>query len=138
MYVLDSRNSSLLVSIFSFRQLGNDKKVLEKDFEELQASLSAASSQKIDKDTLDLELLKVKKYYQNLISQEMADLNRRLDAIQKEIDGLQKISRLYQQAQPSASKPKAPAKSAATQAAGPGKKTTPPKSGTIVEQDIPE
>jgi len=109
-----------------------------KDVNQLQASMTALSSQKIDKDFFDLELLKLRKNYQQLVSQAISNFNSRLDVIQKKIDDIQKISSLDKQSGKASSGTSVPTGSAAKTAPGSETTTPPPKSGTIVEQDIPE
>jgi chromosome segregation ATPase len=109
-----------------------------KDVNQLQASIAALSNQKIDKDFFDLELLKLRKNYQQLVSQAISNLNSRLDMIQKKIDDIQKISNSDKQSGKAASSTAVPTGSATKTTTGSEAITSPPKSGTIVEQDIPE
>ena len=95
------------------------------------------SSEKVDKATLDLEVLKLKKYFQSLISQTIADFNQRLDVIQKKIDDMQTISRSSKKSMKSTTK-KIPTTSSSTPKAVSNKETTLLKPGSIDEQDLPE
>jgi DNA repair exonuclease SbcCD ATPase subunit len=101
----------------------------KKDYSQLQTSIASLSGDKIDKDTFDLEVFKLKKNYQNLLAQEMAALNQKLDSIQNKIDEIQKTSRSQKKSMKSLSKKTSPA---------PDQKTTPSKSGSIDEQDLVE
>ncbi len=84
---------------------------------EIQSDMSSLSDQKLDKDTLQLELLKARKKYQIELEQTKADLDRRLSLILRKIRDLEKIAHA------------APKKSGGTNTSG---------SGNIVEQDIKE
>ncbi len=110
----------------------------KKDYNELQTSLAVLSGKKIDRDTLDLELFKLRKNYQNRLAQEIAAVNQKLDAIQKKIDDIQQISRSPKKSMKSLSKKTSPAKSTGTTITGTNKATTPSKSGSIDEQDLLE
>jgi hypothetical protein len=85
-------------------------------------------TQKIDKDTFDLELLKIKKQFQRLISQAVATLNQRLDSIQQDLGNKQSQSVSGQKTQTTSS----------VTSPGAGSKASASESGTIVEQDISE
>ena len=87
---------------------------------EIQSDMSSLSDQKLDKDTLQLELLKARKKYQIELEQTKADLDRRLSLILRKIRDLEKIAHAPQAA---------PKKSGGTNTSG---------SGNIVEQDIKE
>jgi DNA repair exonuclease SbcCD ATPase subunit len=100
-----------------------------KDYSKLQTSIASLSGDKIDKDTFDLEVFKLKKNYQNLLAQEMEALNQKLDSIQKKVDEFQKTSRSQKRSMKSLSKKTSSA---------PDKTTTPAKSGSIEEQDLTE
>lgn len=102
-----------------------------KEFSELEASLAALAAKKIDRDTFDLEVLKLKKSYQNRLAEEIAALNRQLEAIQAKIDGGRVISPAPKKSMKSLSK-KTPSASDADKAA------TSAGSGSIAEQDLPE
>jgi len=99
-----------------------------KEFDQLQTSVNTSLTQKIDKDTFDLELLKIRKQYQRLISQAMATLNQRLDSIQQNLGNKQSQSESGQ---------KTPTTSS-VKSTGAGSKANASESGTIVEQDISE
>ena len=102
-----------------------------KDLELLQKSLGELADKKVDLDTFELELLKLRKNYQNRVVQEISAINKNLDAIEKRIDNLQRISKSSKKSMKSLSK-----KPSAT--AGPQKTTAPSKSGSISEQDLLE
>jgi len=110
----------------------------KKDYAQMQDSLAKLSGGTVDQDTLALELFKLKKYFQSQISKEVTDLKQRLDALQKEIDGLEKISESPQQSLNQITK-----KSSVPQPEGSGNTAavgqtaaTPP--GSIVEKDLSE
>jgi len=100
-----------------------------KDYSQLQTTISGLSEDKIDKDTFDLEVLKLKKNYQNLLAQEIAAVGQKLDLIQRKMDELQKASRSQKRSMKSLSKKTSPA---------PEKAAVPSKSGSIDEQDLIE
>ena len=102
-----------------------------KDFELLQKSLGELAGKKVDLETFELELFKLRKNYQNRVVQEISAINKNLDAIEKRIDNIQRISKSSKKSMKSLSK-----KPSAT--AGPKKTTTPSKSGSISEQDLLE
>jgi chromosome segregation ATPase len=106
-----------------------------KDVTQLQASMAAFSNQKIDEDFLDLELLKLRKNYEQLISQAFSNLNGRLEVIQRKIDDMQKISSMDKQSDKTTSIPSVPSVST-TEPIESEAETLPPSSGTIIEQDI--
>jgi DNA repair exonuclease SbcCD ATPase subunit len=105
----------------------------QKDYDQLQTSVSGLSDNKVDKDTFDLEVFKLKKNFQNSVAQEITAMNRKLDAIQKKIDGIQKSNRSQKRSMKSLSKKTSPA-----QSTGPAEATIPSKSGSIDEQDLLE
>lgn len=72
--------------------LSTDMQLTGKKYTELQAAMDKLADQTVDQDTLALEVFKLKKNFQNQISKEISDLNQRLDALQKEIGGIPKIS----------------------------------------------
>ena len=102
-----------------------------KDFELLQKSLGDLAGKKVDLETFELELFKIRKNYQNRVVQEISAINKNLDAIEKRIDNIQRISKSSKKSMKSLSK-----KPSAT--AGPKKTTAPSKSGSISEQDLLE
>jgi len=108
-----------------------------KDYDRLQASITNLSDEKIDKDSVYIEVFKLKKNFQSLISQEIAGLNRRLDSIQKKMDDMERISRSSKKSMKSLSKKITPRNSTAKKT-GSVKETTPAKSATIDEQDLLE
>ena len=123
------------------RQLSAAEAIAEenkKDYTQIKDSLTKLSGSTIDQDTLALELFKLKKYFQSQISKEVTDLKQRLDALQKEIDGLEKISGSPQQSLNQVTK-----KSSVPQTEGAGGKATVGQtaatpSGTILEKDLNE
>ena len=111
----------------------------QKDYGQLQTSIAALAGDKIDKDKFDLELLKLKKNYQNRLAQEIAGVNQKLDAIHKIMDDIQKkYSKSQKKSMKSLSKKIPPAKSTGTNITGTNKAATSSKSGSIEEQDLLE
>ncbi|MGB5749572.1 MAG: hypothetical protein WBM69_21530 [Desulfobacterales bacterium] len=110
----------------------------QKNYSQLQSSITALAGDKIDRDTFDLEVLKLKKNYQNLIVREVTAVNQKLDTIQKTIDDIQKNSKLQKKSMKSLSKKTPPAKSTGTTITGTNKAATSSKSGSIDEQDLLE
>jgi len=104
-----------------------------KDYSQLQTSVAGLSDEKVDKDTFNLEVFKLKKNFQNSVAQEITAINQKLDAIQKNIDGIQKSNRSQKRSMKSLSKKTSPA-----QSTGPTEVTIPSKSGSIDEQDLLE
>ncbi|MEE4263211.1 MAG: hypothetical protein V2I56_11010 [Desulfobacteraceae bacterium] len=105
----------------------------KKDYSQLQTSISSLSDGKVDKDTFDLEVLKLRKNYQNRVAQEITSINQKLDSIQNEIDDIQKNYRSQKRSMKSLSKKESPTQSTGTNGAA-----IPSKSGSINEQDIIE
>jgi hypothetical protein len=58
----------------------------------IQSDMSALSNQKLDKDALQLELLKAKKSYQRELELTKAALDKRLSSILRKIRDLEKIA----------------------------------------------
>lgn len=109
-----------------------------KEYEQFQASLTKLSGKTIDQDTLALEVFKLKKNFQSQLSEEVSDLNQRLDSIQKEIDGIEKISGTQKQSLKKVSKKAVSQQSGAAQKTGTGSAALPTQSGTITEKDLIE
>ena len=105
----------------------------KKGYSQLQTSISGLSDQKVDKDTFDLEVFKLKKNYENRVILEMSAINQKLDAIQKQIDDIQKNYRSQKRSMKSLSQKTSPA-----QPTGPNATAVPSKSGSIDEQDLIE
>lgn len=82
----------------------------------IQSDMSAMSNKKLDKDTMQLELLKAKKSYQKELDLTKAALDKRLTSILRKIRDLEKIAQ---------------APLASPKSSGPG-------SANIVEQEIKE
>ncbi len=113
-------------------------KQMRKGIDEIQSSIADLSGRAIDRDLLELELLKLKKRWQLQLSKTREDLTRKMDAIQQQIDTINKTSRSHKQSMKSATK-KTPTRSSAGVKSS-GSKTKSPTAGTsgIVEQDIIE
>ena len=105
----------------------------QKDYSQLQSSVSGLSDKKVDKDTFDLEVFKLKKNFQNSVAREITAINRKLDAIQMKVDGIQKSNRSQKRSMKSLSK-----KTSDAQSTGPTDVTIPSQSGSIDEQDLLE
>ena len=110
----------------------------KRDYEQIQDSLTKLSGKTIDQDTLALEVFKLKKYFQSQISKEVSDLNQRMDSLKKQIDGIEKISKLQKQSQNKISKKPASLQPAASDDTGTVGKSTVSPSDTIVEKDLIE
>jgi DNA repair exonuclease SbcCD ATPase subunit len=108
-----------------------------KNYADLQASITSLSGEKIDKATLDLEVFKLKKNFQNTISQAINGLNQKMDSIQKKIEEMQISARSFKRSMKSASKKISPS-STTTEKTGSNKETLPSESGAIDEQDLLE
>jgi DNA repair exonuclease SbcCD ATPase subunit len=112
-----------------------------KDYEQLKASLTELSGKTIDKDTLaalELEILILKKNFKSQLSEEVSNLNQRLDTIQKEIDGIEKISGTQKQSLKKVSKKAVSQQSGAAPKTGTGSAELPTQSETISEKDLIE
>jgi len=105
----------------------------QKDYSQLQTSISSLSDEKVGKDTFDLEVFKLRKNYQNRVAQEITSINQKLDAIQNKIDDIQKNYRSQKRSMKSLSKKASPVESTGTNEAA-----IPSKSGSINEQDLQE
>jgi chromosome segregation ATPase len=127
--------SSLTKQLAAAEAIAEENK---KDYTQIQDSLTKLSGSTIDQDTLALELFKLKKYFQSQISKEVNDLKQRLDDLQKEIDGLEKISGSPQQSlNQITKKPSVPEPEAAGGTATVGQTAATP-SGSISEKDLKE
>jgi septal ring factor EnvC (AmiA/AmiB activator) len=110
----------------------------QKNFGQLQTSIAALADDKIDRDTFDLEVFKIKKNYRNSLAQEIAAVNQKMETIQKRLDDTQENSKSPKKSMKSLSKTAPSAKSTGTTITGTTKATTPAKSGSIEEQDLAE
>jgi chromosome segregation ATPase len=111
---------------------------VSQDYDQMQASLTKLADIIIDKDALALELFKLKKNFENQISEEITDLNQRLDSIQKEIGSTEKISKTQKQSMKKVSKKTVSQQAGAAEKTGSGSDALPVKSGTITEKDLVE
>ena len=109
-----------------------------KNYSQLKTSLAALASDKINRDTFDLEIFKLKKNYQNRLVQEISAVNRKLDTIKKDIADIQKNSRSQKKSMKSLSKKSSPAKTTGTTVSDTKKAATSSNSGSIDEQDLLE
>jgi len=104
------------------------------DLKQLQADLAGLAGKKVDRETFELEVFKLRKNYQNRVAQEITAINQKLDAMQKKIDDIQKISRSSKKSMKALSKKP----STETNITGIKKPAGPSKSGSIEEQDLLE
>jgi DNA repair exonuclease SbcCD ATPase subunit len=109
-----------------------------KDVKLLQTSLDDLAGQKVDVDTFNLEVFKLRKNYQNRVVQEISAINQKLDAIQEQIESIQRISKSSKKSMKSLSKKSSMATSTETNVGGTKQTTTPSESGAINEQDLLE
>ena len=110
----------------------------KKDYEQIEDSLTKLSGKTVDKDTLALEIIKLRNYFQSQIAKEVSDLNQRMDSLKKEIDGIEKISRSQKQSLKKVSKKTSLPHPSATDNVGSVSQTTVAPPGTIVEKDLNE
>jgi uncharacterized coiled-coil DUF342 family protein len=122
-------NQKLAEVATAVEQSRDEKRKADKDYAQLQTSITRLSDDKIDKDTFGLEAFKLKKNLQNLLSHEITAINQKLDSIQKKIDDIQTMSKSSKRSMKSLSKKT----SSATD-----KATAPSKSESIDEQDLPD
>jgi chromosome segregation ATPase len=118
-------------------EIAAETELARKNDDELQAAITKVSAEKIDKATLDLEVFKLRKNFQSVISQAVAGINRKLDSIQKKIEEMQINARSSKRSMKSISKSATPASTEANTPKS-GSETPPSKSGKIDEQDLPE
>jgi chromosome segregation ATPase len=110
----------------------------KKDYEQIQDSLTKLTGKTVDKDTLALEIIKLRNYFQSQIAKEVSDLNRRVDSLKKEIEGIEKISKSQKQPLNKISKKTSPPQPATVDNTGAAGQPTASPSGTIVEKDLVE
>jgi DNA repair exonuclease SbcCD ATPase subunit len=108
------------------------------EYKQLEASLTKLSNNTVEKDTLALEVFKLKKNIQNDLSEQLSDLNRRLDAIQKEIIEIELNTKTGKQAMKKISPKTISQPSTRALNTGSGSPPLPPQSGTITEKDLIE
>jgi chromosome segregation ATPase len=108
------------------------------EFEALDASVAKLTGNTIDKDTMALEIFKLKKNFENLLSREISNLNRRLDAIQTEIDGIENSSATQKQSLKKTSKRPVLQTSGTASTTGIGSAARPAETETITEKDLIE
>lgn len=110
----------------------------KKDYDLLQDSIGRQLKEKIDKTALGVELLMFKKN-QSIHTQELAELNRRLDSIQNQIESMQTVSKPNPQKMESIPIKLPPAKPTTAGEAGTNVQAIPSKSKGILveEQDLP-
>ena len=109
-----------------------------RDYEQLEASLTELSNQTIDRDGLALEIFKLKKNFQNQLSEAVSDFNRKLDAFQNEVDGIDKNSRSQKQSMKKASQKPVAQPTGGPPQTGPVSGTLSKDVGTITEKDLVE
>ena len=76
--------------------------------------------------------------FQNQISNEVTDLNQRLDTMQRNIDGIEQISSTQKQSLKRVSKQPIPQPINSTRKSGSDSAKVPAQSGTITEKDLIE
>jgi chromosome segregation ATPase len=108
------------------------------EYKELDASVTKLSGNTIDRDTLALEIFKLKKNFQNLLSKEISDLKQRLDSIRTENDMIENSAKTQKHSLKKASKKPALQASGSTPASGTGNAKPGPPSETITEKDLIE
>lgn len=116
--------------------LSTDTRQQGENYEQLQVSLTELSNKAIDKDVMALEVFKLKKNFENQIAQEVSDLNQRLDTIQSEVIGIEKIPGMQKQSLKRVSKETVSQQSDAVSKAGPGNAALPAPTGIITEKDL--
>jgi chromosome segregation ATPase len=65
---------------------------LSKSVDKSNSDITGLSTNKIDKDTLDIKLLNEKKYYQQQINQIQKDLQSKINSLQNKINALENVS----------------------------------------------
>lgn len=105
----------------------------DQKYQQLEASLSKLSEKSIDKDALALEGFKLKK-----LAEAVAGLNRRLDAIQKEVDGIKIDAGSRAKSSPKPPPQTIPQPSGSTSNTGSNSDTLPAPPKTITEKDLIE
>ena len=108
------------------------------DYDQLQASVIKLADKTIDKDELALEIFKLRKNLENQIYEEVTDLNRRLDVIQKEIGGSESISKTQKQSMKKVSKKTVSPPAGAAEKSGSASYGLPAPTGGITEKDLIE
>jgi DNA repair exonuclease SbcCD ATPase subunit len=113
-----------------------------KNFEQLESSLNKLSGKTIDKDeladALALEVLKLRKNLENQLAEAVADLNQRLESLQKEIDAIEIISGTQKQTLNKTSQKAVSQQSGAAPKTGAGSAALPAQPRTITEKDLIE
>jgi len=109
-----------------------------KKYTELQAAMDKLSGHTVDQDTLALEVFKLRKNFQNQITQEINALNERLDALQKEITGIPKLSGSQSPSSEKISQKPSPRQPTAAENIGSVSTEQPLDSGRILEKDLIE
>lgn len=120
------------------KALTSDTRQHAKNNDQLQASLTELSNKTVDKDALALEVFKLKKNLQNQIANEVTNLKQRLDTLQLEIDGIEKISAPQKQSLKKVSKKTVPLQSGTAPKTGTGSAVSPLPPETITEKDLIE
>jgi DNA repair exonuclease SbcCD ATPase subunit len=118
--------------------LAADMEQTGKQYKDLQAAAEKLAGQTVDPDTLALEVLKLKNNFQNQITQKIAEVSQRLDALQKEIAGIPKMSGSQSPSSENVSqRPSAPQPAAAEKIGSTGA-AQPSDSDRILEKDLIE
>ena len=136
---LEARLSKKLTAISDKTdRTGENFEQLDRNYKQLESSLNKLSDQTIDRDALALEVFKLKKNLQNRLSDEVSNLNNRLDFIQKEIDDISLNSKTQKHSMKRASKKAIPETSGGTANAADGDAESQVQSGSITEKDLIE
>jgi chromosome segregation ATPase len=120
------------------QQHGQNYDQLQLSLTELSNKTSELSNKTVDKDTLALEVFKLKKNLQNQIAKEITDLNQRLDTIQSEVIDFEKITGTQKQSLKRISKDAVSQQSAPASKTGTGSAAVQTQPGTITEKDLIE
>jgi len=96
------------------------------DLSRVQSSLATMSDQQIDKNAVELEILKARKIYERTLDQEIIKIDKRLETVSLKIRQLEKGLRQLA------------ATSSAVSGGKPPKASTQSNSGEIIEQEIKE
>lgn len=108
------------------------------NYKQLAASLTKLSSNTVDTDALALEIFKIKKNFQSQLSEEVLNLNLRLNSILKDIDGIDKISSTQKKTLQKVSPESITQLPDSTQNIGSDSVKPPISSKTITEKDLIE
>lgn len=112
---------------------------VKEDLLKIQANFVSLSSSKVDKKILDLELKTHQQVYQKKLSQVTSSLERKLNAAEKRIKELEKVSAVPKKqtkVTTQKTKPITPPAAKPAPSPQPEKPAVTPQPGTIIEQDL--